>query len=174
MLFRKGLAHDIRVLYGLCQGVGVQTPESKTFVNSMGIQGLLYDLYQRFPHDDGMDQASPFKKAAAYLCHWLAAKPIIMKPDPYGDVNAKVGLHVALRSLEGSSLTMNGKRHTITAPLELSEHSLLDIVDALTHCEKPVASFKFVAVLLEQITYKTNPHCQYPDVLSDAGLLGSP
>lgn len=24
MLFKKGLAHDIRTLFGLCQGVGIQ------------------------------------------------------------------------------------------------------------------------------------------------------
>ena len=166
MFLQKGQAHDINMLYGLCHGLAAKVPGSNTYVNSLSIQGLVYNLYLHFPHDPGMDQASPFKKAAAFLCYWLAAKPLVMDPDPYPPVNVKFGLLLALHSLENAILKINGDDHTVNEPLQISRHSLLDIVDALVHCENPLDSFKFVSVLMEQIVYKTNPHCQYPDVFA--------
>jgi len=165
MLFQKGQPHDIAMLCGFCHGLAAQVPQSDTYVNTLAIQDLIYNLYTGFPHPAGLVRASPFKKAAAFLCYWVNNKPLLMQPDPFAHVNVKFGLHMALWSLEDATLTMNGTTHTIHNPLQLSEHSLLDIVHALARCEKPMDAFLFVSVLLEQLAYKTNPHCQYPDVL---------
>lgn len=123
----------------------------------------------------GVEGASPFKKAAAFLCHFIAAQPI-RTPLPRGSAlaagleaangaepnqNAVVALRIAMESLHGAKLMRSdGKECEVSRRLDLSKHSYADIVDALA--EATAADFKYVAVLLEQLTYKTNPRCQYP------------
>lgn len=54
----------------------------------------------------------------------------------------------------------NGEEFVIKKRIQLSEHSYIDIIQAL--CDlTPAAHFKLVTVLLEQLTYKSNPECQY-------------
>ena len=123
----------------------------------------------------GVEGASPFKKAAAFLCHFVAAEPI-KTPLPKDsalagglkaanstepDQNVVIALRIAMESLHGAQLTRSdGEECEVSRRLDLSKHSYADIVDALTCATSE--HFKYVAVLLEQLTYKTNPRCQYP------------
>ena len=167
MLFRYGSDHDYKVIYGLCQGLRAQNPDCNTSISTNRIRGIIGSLYRDFPHDYGLDKASPFKKAAAFLCDWVATKPLIiqMRPEPDDNINMRFALMVVIRGLYGAVLLGSANRasRTIRNPIELSHHSFEDLIDALS--EATVDSFKLVSVLLEQIAYKTNPHCQYPDIL---------
>ena len=147
MLFQRGPIPDIIRLYGVCEGISAQyRPEHKTTISRNSIEGVIFSLYRDFPHDEGMDKASPFKKAAAFLCDWIVAKPIAMEPEPYRHMNTRIGLFLVLDWLEGASLTMNNTRKVISKPLMLSRHSLDDIVDALHHTT-PITGFKLTSVL---------------------------
>ena len=87
-----------------------------------------------------------------------------MVPPPMGNVNEHFALMLAIKSLHGATLGDGASQKVLTNPIELSQHSLVDIIDALSHAT-PQNHFKLVSVLLEQIAYKTNPTCQYPNVL---------
>ena len=123
----------------------------------------------------GIEGASPFKQAAAFLCHFTENVPIKTplprdstlakglatangtEPNP----NAVVALRIAMESLYGAKLSRSdGRTCEVSRRLDLSSHSYADIVDALSHATSK--QFKYVAVLLEQLAYKTNPRCQYP------------
>ncbi len=78
--------------------------------------------------------------------------------------NAIIALFVGLKALyESSILQDDGGKMILSKNLELSAHSFVDIVDALSRAT-PSTSFQFVSVLLEQIAYKTNNGCQYNPV----------
>ena len=73
---------------------------------------------------------------------------------------------VAIRSLRGATLDghANGSQRILSNGIQLSRHSLVDITESLVNVT-PLTHFKLVSVLLEQMAYKTNPECQYPNVL---------
>ena len=150
-------------------------------VNRVEIDGAAIDsaLEASRQHLDeqpgGIERASPFKKAAAFLCHFVAGEPIktplpkqsalaiglatanAAAPNP----NAVVALLIAMESLHRAKLMRSdGTECEVSRRLDLSTHSYADIVDALTQVTPE--HFKYVAVLLEQLAYKTNPRCQYP------------
>lgn len=123
----------------------------------------------------GVEGASPFRKAAAFLCHFVEAKPIgtpLPLASTFGaalaarlgvpaDPNTVLALRIAMESLHGAILERDdGETFQLERRLDLSTHSYIDIVDALTDATPD--HFKYVAVLLEQLAYKTNPRCQYP------------
>ena len=123
----------------------------------------------------GVEGASPFKKAAAFVCHFVEANPI-KTPLPKNSAlaagleaanetvanqNAVLALRIAMESLHGAKLTRSdGKECEVSRRLDLSKHSYADVVNALAQAAPE--DFKYVAVLLEQLAYKTNPRCQYP------------
>ena len=152
------------------------------FTASLGVKGVALSPYtlegiaagmkMDFPHFEGEHKASPFKKAANFLCYFNAQRPIA-KPFPASLVgenihkitnhqNAIVSYFYVCAALHGASLyKSNGDGLcVIENPIKVSKHSLEDIVDALASAA-PQSHFKIVSVLLEQLVYKTNPECQY-------------
>lgn len=123
----------------------------------------------------GVEAASPFKKAASFVCHFIEAQPI-KTPLPCNsnlrtgltsatgsepDQNTVVALRIAMESLHRATLRRSdGRTFELSRRLDLSKHSYADIVNALTGSIP--AHFKYVTVLLEQLAYKTNLGCQYP------------
>lgn len=123
----------------------------------------------------GIDGASPFKKAATFVCHFVEANPIKSPLPPKStlgaalattmgtvpDQNVVVALRIAMESLHGAELRRaDGKVFELTRRLDLSRDSYVEIVDALTDATPD--HYSYVAVLLEQLAYKTNPRCQDP------------
>lgn len=136
------------------------------------IRGILAGMRTDFPHFEGQDKASPFKKAANFICYFNAEKPLA-NPFPsslVGDFlykvrnhqNAIISFMYACEALHGASIYKEGDEDPciISSPIDVSRHSLEDIVDALASAT-PQTHFKLVSVLLEQLVYKTNPKCQY-------------
>lgn len=145
-------------------------------VDLPGLEAALEDMRAHLDRQPGrIDGASPFKKAATFVCHFVEAKPIKTPLPPESTLgaalataigadpeqNVVVALRVAMESLHGAELRRaDGKVFELTRRLDLSRHSYVDIVDALTDATPD--HYRYVAVLLEQLAYKTNPRCQYP------------
>ena len=132
------------------------------------IRACVLGMRQDFP--GGLDKASPFKRAANFVCYFVAVRPISTPlPDDFGPYLTDIGNHanayiaflLAVESLHEAELKWcDGSIHKLCKRIEFSRHSLIDIVDALATAT-PSTSFKLVSVLLEQMAYKTNPDCQY-------------
>lgn len=136
------------------------------------VRSLLSGMVHDFPHIDGLEKASPFKKAANFIAFFIAQKPI---KDPFPESivgeklvalrnhqNAIVGFHLAIDSLDGAVICReNGETITLDNRIQVSKHSYLDIIEALCGVT-PVNHLKILAVFLEQLAYKSNPDCQYP------------
>lgn len=149
------------------------------FTTNVGQTGVLVDsevlrylctkMRENFPHTDGIDKASTFKKAASFMAHFLEMKPIKSEPttripglSSY-DLNAVVALDIAIICIEKSSiLQKDGAPLIISNPIYISDHSYVDMIEALSS-EYIIhkTHFHLLHVLLEQITYKTNSHCEY-------------
>lgn len=142
-----------------------------TKLNVGTLESIMAGMLQDFPHCDGTELASPFKKAANFLCYFVSERPILdaFPADNIGEdiaaisnhQNALVGFMFVTKALHEATLQRNGETVTVEHPIQISRHSLLDIIDALSHIS-PATHFKLVSVFLEQLVYKTNPNCQYP------------
>ena len=167
-LSEDGIRLDLGIIYSLVNGFFAQYPAVACSLDTQATMGVMYGMRQDFPHREGMAKASPFKKAANFACYWAASKPITMEPEPFPNVNAYFALMVAVRSLRDARLDghEDADSRTLTNRIALSKHSLIDITEALSTAV-PNQSFKLVSVLFEQMAYKTNPNCQYPNVLGD-------
>ena len=159
----EGAQQDLVSIYGLLTGFCAQYPDTSFDIDHNGIHGVVFGMRQDFPYPGGLLGASPFKKAANFVCHWIAAAPLTASPAPTENLNAAFALIVACRSLRGAELFGDDEAppRKLTKAVELSDHSFWDIADALSSAT-PVEAFKLVTVLLEQMAYKTNQECQYP------------
>ena len=164
MLFQQegpdGADDDTRTIFAALTGFFSQYPDKQFDLNTGAVFGVASGMRQDFPHEGGLAMASPFKKAANFVVNWIAASPI--RSDDLPHANARFALLVAASSLHGATLHGNNAYppRTLEHPIEVSQHSLLDILDALSETT-PQSGFKLVSVLLEQMAYKTNPECQY-------------
>lgn len=125
------------------------------------IQGAVSD------GDYDAKKASPFKKVASFAAHFIAARPI-SSSFPFVDLkninnhqNAIVALEIAIESLHGASLRRrDGVSCTLSERIEMSDHSKIDIVNAIADIT-PAYGKNLLAVLLEQMCYRKNPSCEY-------------
>ena len=155
-------------------GIGVTDVQ----VNISSITAIMNGMRADFPHVDGLEGASPFKKAANFLCYFVAESPVSTKlPDelkqaetemggmlkklPADPANAIIAFEIVCEALHTASLERKDGIKTLDNKIQLSNHSYVDVIGALSNIT-PLTSFALVAVLLEQMTYKTNPECQYP------------
>ena len=158
---------DVETIVTFIAGVYGQFGQ-RASVSADRVWGCVRGMRQDFP--GGLDKASPFKRAANFVCYFVARKPIETSlPDHFGPyltdirnhANAYIAFLLAVQSLHEAELEWcDGSIHKLCKRIEFSRHSLIDIVDALA-AATPVTSFKLVSVLLEQMAYKTNPDCQY-------------
>lgn len=153
--------------------IGGTTQMGVNVIKLEAVARVINDL-DSFPHNDGAEKASAFKKIAHFIVWFVSERPIInpFKTDKLPEdllkienhQNAIVALLVGLRALHESSITQDdGSKLILSNPLELSSHSFTDIVDAVSRAT-PSTGFQLVSVLLEQIAYKTNSTCQYNPV----------
>ena len=73
-----------------------------------------------------------------------------------------MAFEIALEALHGARLQRKDGEFILKNKIALSNHSYIDIIEALSKIT-PVAHFSLVSVLLEQLAYKTNSDCQYPE-----------
>jgi hypothetical protein len=139
--------------------------EAKVTVKEDKLFSLTQRMHIEFPCIGGIEKANVFKKASAFLCEFISEEMItkfnfdcidkIKKIPNYESI--VIGLYIVTTFLKGATVGSLG--NVIQNPIELSEHSYIDIVDALRDASLN-NSFRLIAVLLEQLVYKTNPKLQ--------------
>lgn len=144
---------------------------------------LCQEIRQDFPHTDGLNQASVFKKVANFVAHFLHYRPIksvvpvIHGVDPdRADVNAIVAFDIAIACLEKSKIVKSAEVEIeVDRPIYVSGHSYRDIIEALSVTEvSPKQHYQLLAVFFEQLVYKTNSHCEYKDSADAPTPYGTP
>ena len=138
-------------------------------VDTRALRGLIKGCRQDFPYKNGYQGASAFKQVAYFVCFFISERPIqnTFSKDVVGRLaeidnhqNAIAAFSIARSALHMSTIERADMECTVESEVALSAHSYADIIDALAHVT-PSTSFKLVTVLLEQLVYKTNLHCQY-------------
>jgi len=138
-------------------------------LNANACIGVLDMMKHEFPHNDGIEAASPFKKIAHFLTNFVAASPIIDKfpEDKIGDLfnvpnhqNAIVAYEISADSLCKAKIKHDGKTIILENRICVSKHSYIDIIEALSSLT-PIDHFKLVSVLIEQLAYRANPKASY-------------
>ena len=139
-------------------------------VDISALDSVVGNYQKKFPHKDGVENASVFKKVAYFLCHFVSMRPLV-NPFPVSAVeddiaqidnhqNAIVAYSIASQIIRNSLIRKPDGDIHIANPIWLSRHSYVDLIDALSNLSPPT-HFKCVSVLFEQLTYKSNPRCQY-------------
>lgn len=146
---------------------------------AMGINGVRTDtdalwsvcvgMRADFPHVDGLEKASWFKKAANFVAHFLAFQPIKTPVPPSmklgalenPNLNAIIAFGVAIECLNKSTVHREDGSFPLDNQIFLSDHSYIDIIDALSKGVTPHDHYKLLAVFFEQLTYKCNPDVEY-------------
>jgi len=127
-----------------------------------------------FPHRDGLEKASPFKKAAHFFVWFVASKPIIdplpsdVIPQDLAAVpnhqNSIFAYHMAIDCLHKAELHKNGQVVMLENKIKVSKHFFCDFVETFSSVV-PAHHFKAVSLLFEQLAYKANPSAPYPEVI---------
>jgi hypothetical protein len=127
-----------------------------------------------FPHKDGVEKASPFKKAANFFVWFVAARPILDElPDSLitpelksiqNHQNVIFAYHMAVDCLHNAELHKNGEVVILKNKIRVSVHFFHDFVETYS-AATPQNDFKPVSLLFEQMAYKANPDAPYPEVI---------
>lgn len=172
ILFNNDLEEDVVNILAFIEGFASDFDiDSKSIlIDSQKVEAIVQGVRRDFPHNDGLDNASAFKKIANFMSYFIAERPIcesfknstlpsdVLKINNYE--NSIIALLIGLSALHGAEIHQNGKITHLTNPIELSKHSFVDLIDTLANIT-PLNHFKLLTVLLEQLAYKTNPTCQY-------------
>lgn len=144
--------------------------EKRVLIDDTSLFSVLTEMQMEFPHIDGLDKASAFKKAGRFLTAFIAESPIksSFDADKIGEdlsqlsnhANIMVGLQIAIDSLDGASVCRNGDNPITLQRIAVSKHTYIDLIEAL-HSVTLQSHYKIITVLLEQLVYKTNPNAQY-------------
>jgi hypothetical protein len=148
-------------------------------INPIAFQAVAAALIRPdFPHVDGLEKASPFKKAANFFVWFVGERPILdelpvalitpeLKRIP-NHQNVIFAYHMAIDCLHGAELHKEGKEGqkeiaVLEQKIKVSNHFFHDFV--YTYCAAtPSADFKPVSLLFEQMAYKSND-VSYPEVI---------
>ena len=183
LYFNESVTDDLKAILAFLEGIGFNERDVTMAIDISKLRSILNGIRQDFPHKDGVDQASIFKKAATFMVYFIAEKPIQseitgIKNIPAGiaaspnHINTLIAIFIAFESIYGALIhCTTGADKKINNRIAISQHSFIDIVDALSTATPPT-HFKMASVLLEQLAYKSNPECQYQPVIqwgSDAG-----
>lgn len=156
------------------------------FAKRMGIETLQTDpqaltsvgaalVSPDFPHKDGIEKASPFKKAANFFVWFVAQRPIIdeIPADLIGEdlagisnhQNAIFAYHLAVDCLHGATLYRGEENvaFTLSNRIKVSYHFFRDFVEAYSSTV-PHQDFRKVSLLFESLAYKAND-ASYPEVI---------
>lgn len=170
-------AHDVvRELNGILKFInefskGSDLPPVKC--DLYRIKQIVLSLSQSFPHRSGVKRASIFKKVSFFATQFISAKPI-SEPFPIASIGSELGnipnhqntiiaFQIAIDSLHKAKIIRDsGEELILENRIEVSEHSYIEIIEALSEVDPSTHDFKLLCVFFEQLAYKTNPHCQYP------------
>lgn len=160
-------ANVLAAIDGFAEGIG----QSHLNVDLSVIENILREMRNEFPAQGGSEMASPFKKAANFLCFFVSEAPV-KNPFPESIVgseiaqirnhqNAMVGLHIAFDALHEATIFRADGEVTLKNRISLSKHSYIDMIQACANLS-PASHFHLVSVFLEQMCYRVNPEASYP------------
>lgn len=166
---REDLANVLAAIDGLAEGMGLELD-----IDQRQIDAILRGMRHDFPAQGGENNASAFKKAANFLCYFVANKPVL-NPFPVAKVgdlvsripnhqNAIVGWHIAIDALHNAKIHRQDCEIALENRISLSRHSYVDVIEAVSTAT-PSSHFHLVSVLLEQMCYRVNPDASYPSVI---------
>ncbi len=165
---------DVTNLLGFINDFTVSVGFEKVQTEANLCQGVINAMrdIDSFPHCDGLDKASPFKKVALFVCYFVSERPVRneFSAQEVGEnlakitnrTNAILAFEVAIEALHGATLQTKEGEKTLANKIRVSTHSYTDIIEALSRAT-PSTHFQLVSVLLEQLAYKSNPDCQYAE-----------
>lgn len=179
LLFNENHELDVaNILLYIDQQCAMMFPDKKFSVDANKVMSIVHGMTIDFPCTDGINGASSFKKVAHFLCYFCAERPVETKfPSGVSNFfdklikiqnheNAFFALNIAIQALQNGTIHRNDAEFKIEKPIEISEHSFIDIVDAISDVT-PSTHYKLMTVFLEQLVYKTNPSCQYEIISFD-------
>lgn len=127
-----------------------------------------------FPHVDGIEKASPFKKAANFFVWFVAERPIvdeipsaIIGADLSGIPNHQnviFAYHMAVDCLENAQIFRKDSVITLSERISVSRHFFCDFVEAYS-AAVPMHDFKKLSLCFEQLAYCANPCASYDRVI---------
>lgn len=151
---------------GFADGFGL----SNLTVDIDKVEAILKGMRLDFPALGGSAMASPFKKAANFLCYFVAEKPVknLFSAAVVGDEisrvtnhqNVMVGLHIAIDALHNATIQRKDGPVILSERIRMSRHSYTDTIQALAVIQ-PQSHFHLVSVFLEQMCYRFNPTACY-------------
>lgn len=158
-------------------------------IDTARVEQVVKYYTHNFPHmHGGIKEASAFKKSAVFLCSFISMKPITNVDYPCGidqhysfshplakyGPNAVFAIAFVVHLLLGVRINgrKDGRECLISRQIAITEHSYNDLMCALSSDITPEHHWMLLAILLEQMVYKTNPGCQYTDfVFGDAEYI---
>lgn len=175
LYFNENVNDDLTSVLAFLEGVGFNEKNKTMAIDVSKLRSILNGIRQDFPHKDGMDEASIFKKVATFMIYFITEKPI--QSDIAGienipedisvfpnHINTLIAIFIAFESLHDALIhCATGGDKKLNNKIEISRHSFIDMVDALSTATIST-HFKMASVLLEQLAYKTNQECQYPPI----------
>ena len=162
------------------EGVWERKGVKSVKINVRNIEDLAKLLHQarsgnKFPHTDGFQKASVYKKAAYFFTLFCTYKPItdivgleyireeIWKAQ--GDWrNVYTAYLLVKESLRGVSYKNKYKETVLLNEINASPHTIADMVEAFSE-PVPTDKFKLAALFFEQMCYKNTPEAQYKPLL---------
>ena len=181
MIFNDSAYEDtlyiLAALDGFAEGYKNSFAIETISVDTAAVESVVDRMRSNFPHRHGLHNASAFKKVACFMVHFIEIEPIkavtfegdidqhhwYANPLTEFNPNAVFALHFAVDLLDGVEIeSKNGRTYTLSEQIPLSEHSYVDLLEALSESGiEPCKHYMLVAILLEQLVYKSNPLCQY-------------
>ena len=98
---------------------------------------VCFEIRNAFPHVDGIESASVFKKAAYFVAHFIKARLIRAEIMAVGgaaksDINAVISFDIAIFTLQNSRIIqLDGNTKSVDKQIYISDHSYTDIIEAL-------------------------------------------
>jgi hypothetical protein len=176
LYFNQNTTDDLKAILAFLDGVGFNNDGMSMAIDIPKLRSILSGIRQDFPHKDGVDGASIFKKAATFMVYFIAEKPIQSEISGIQNIpadiaaspnhiNTLIAIFIAFESLYGALIhCTTGDEKKLNNRIVISQHSFIDIVDAMSTAT-PNTHFKMASVLLEQLAYKSNPECQYQPLI---------
>ncbi len=161
--------HNIAVyIDSFCAAIGMPNVE----IDTRALWGVLTSLAQDFPYRQGVEKASPFKKAAAFTTDFIAAKPILtpFPQEHFGDVagcqNAIIAYELSVDALHGAEINcqIRGRTIKLTERIKVSRHYWMDLISALSACTR-VHHYDLLTLVYESLAYRWNPDASYPPII---------
>ena len=149
-----------------------ETLEMEFLIDTQIVESIVSGMNYDFPHKDGCENASPFKKVANFATYFIAERPIkSLFPDSYSingtslnqiknHQNAILAYHIAVDCLHNATIERDNDKTYLKNRIIVSRHTYIDIVECLAMAT-PQSHFKSTSILFEQLAYRSNPEASY-------------